>query len=118
MTTQPTVDEYVAAQPEALRAIAEKLIPVIEGVLPGTGAMWHGHPVWSLGTAPGRNPVCLIKAYPSYLTFGVWQGRRITDGSGRLETKGMPHVKLRTPEDIDEALFTEWLHQARALEQL
>ena len=117
MTKYATVDEYVAAQPEALRAIAEKLIPVIEAVLPGAGAMWHGHPVWSLGAAPGRNAVCLVKAYPSYLTFGIWQGRQITDASGRLDISGgMPHVKLRTVEDIDPQLFTEWLQQGRNLE--
>jgi hypothetical protein len=28
----------------------------------------------------------------------------------------MAHAKLRTPEDIDEPLFADWLHQARELE--
>ncbi len=25
--------------------------------------VWHGHPVWSVGSDPGRSPVCLLKAY-------------------------------------------------------
>ena len=113
-----TVDEYVAGQPETLRAIGAAMVPIIEAVLPGTGALWQGHPVWSLGEKPGKKPVCLIKAYASYVTFGLWRGREITDGSGRIDTTtGMAHVKLRTLEDIDAELFTGWLKQAREIEQ-
>jgi hypothetical protein len=113
-----TVDEYLTAQPEPLRAIGEKLVPIIDAVLPGAGALWQGHPVWSLGAAPGKNPVCLLKAYTSYVTFGFWKGREIIDGSGRMDTTlGMAHVKLRTTADIDADLFTGWLTQARDLER-
>ncbi|GAA3605907.1 hypothetical protein GCM10022419_108390 [Nonomuraea rosea] len=113
-----TVDEYLAAQPEPLRAIAEKLLPIIDAVLPGAGALWQGHPVWSLGAAPGKNPVCLIKAYTSYVTFGFWKGRELVDDSGRMDTTGgMAHIKIRTAADIDAELFTAWLMQARDLER-
>jgi len=79
--------------------------------------VWQGHPVWSLGSAPGKNPVCLLKAYNSYVTFGFWRGREITDPSGRMDTSsGMAHVKLRTTDDVDSELFTGWLKQARELE--
>jgi hypothetical protein len=111
-----TVDEYVAAQPEPIRVVGEALLLIIDTVLPGTGGLWHGHPVWGLGEAPGKNPVCLLKAYPSYVTFGFWKGREIIDDSGRMDTSiGMAHVKLRTAADIDADLFTEWLRQARDL---
>lgn len=117
MGTFNTVEEYVAAQPEPLREIAERMQRIVDEVLPGTGAIWHGHPVWSLGPAPGRNPVCLIKAYSSHLAFGLWKGRDIADPSGRLDTgKSIAGVKLRTSDDIDAELFTGWLQQARALE--
>lgn len=113
-----TVDEYLSAQPEPLRAIGEALVPIIDAVLPGAGAMWQGHPVWSLGAAPGKNPVCLLKAYSSYVTFGVWRGREIVDRSGRIDTTGgMAHVKLRSLADIDAELFTDWLKQARDVER-
>jgi hypothetical protein len=111
-----TVDAYLAAQPEPLRAIGEKLVPIIDAVLPGAGALWQGHPVWSLGAAPGKNPVCLLKVYSSYVTFGFWKGREIVDDSGRMDTtSGMAHVKIRTEADIDSELFTGWLMQARDL---
>lgn len=112
-----TIDEYLAAQPEPLRTIGETLVPIIDAALPAAGALWQGHPVWSLGAAPGKNPVCLLKAYTSYVTFGFWKGREILDDSGRMDTtSGMAHVKLRTAADIDAELFTSWLTRARDLE--
>jgi hypothetical protein len=113
-----TVTEYVHALPENQREIAARLLDLIEDALPGTGALWHGHPVWSLGPAPGKQPVCLLKAYPAHLTFGFWRGQEIDDPSSRLEpgARGMANVKLRTTDDLDNDLFATWLRQARELE--
>lgn len=47
-------------------------------VLPGAGAIWHGQPVWSMGPVPSKVPVCLLKAYPTYLDLWVLAGREIT----------------------------------------
>ncbi|MCM0677679.1 DUF1801 domain-containing protein [Micromonospora phytophila] len=95
-------------------------MPLIETALPGAGAVWHGHPVWSLGPAPGTSPVCYIKSYSAYLTFGFWRGQEVIDPSGRLEAgaRAMASVKLRTLADIDTELFTTWLRAARDLEGL
>lgn len=114
----PTVEEYFASLPAGLRVVAERLQPILDSELPGAGAVWHGHATWSLGDAPGKSPVCLAKAYPSYLTFSFWRGQAIQDPSGRLESgaRGMAGVKLRTVDDIDPDLFADWLRQARALE--
>ena len=49
--------------PSAVR----RLIDAAHPDCPGT--IWHGHPIWSIGSDPGTNPVCLLKAYPSYITF-------------------------------------------------
>jgi hypothetical protein len=113
-----SVADYIAALPASQREIAAKLLPLIAEVLPGTDAVWHGHPVWSLGPAPGKSPVCLVKAYPKHVTFGFWRGQDIKDSSGRLEpgARQMASVKLRSTTDIDPGLFTDWLNQARALE--
>jgi hypothetical protein len=117
MGTFTCVEEYLASLTGPLAEAGEKTRPVIDAVLPGAGAIWHGHPVWSLGATAGKTPVCLLKAYPSYLTFGLWRGREISDPSGRLDTrKGMAHVRLRTTADVDAELFTDWLRQARDLE--
>ncbi|SHF62831.1 DUF1801 domain-containing protein [Streptoalloteichus hindustanus] len=119
MTTSTAVQDYFAARPATQRQIADELVPLIEAVLPGAGAVWHGHPVWSLGVAPGKSPVCYVKAHAQHVTFGVWRGQEITDPSGRLEpnARTMTSVKLRAAADIDAELFGSWLRQARELEQ-
>lgn len=113
-----TVHDYLASLPESQRQIADKLLPLIETALPGAGAIWQGHPVWSLGDKPGKSPVCYIKAYSAYVTFGFWRGQEIDDPSGRLEpnARAMSSVKLHTLADLDPDLFTTWLRQARDLE--
>lgn len=118
MTKFATVTDYVDSLPENQREITTLLLDVIEDALPGTGALWHGHPVWSLGPAPGKQPVCLVKAYPAHVTFGFWRGQEIDDPSGRLEpgSRGMAAVKLRSTDDVDAELFASWLRRARELE--
>jgi hypothetical protein len=113
-----TVLDYVDALPETQRRIAERLVRLVETELPGTGAVWHGHPVWSLGPAPGKSPVCLIKAHTGHVTFSLWRGQDVDDPSGRLTpgARTMAGVKLRTADDIDPDLFAGWLRQAAALE--
>lgn len=113
-----TVAEYAAKLDQPLREIAEKLQTIIDAALPQPGAVWHGHPVWSLGAAPGKTPVAFFKAYSSYVTFGLWRGQEISDPTGRLEptSRQMAVVKLRSMADIDPELFTTWLGQAQALE--
>ncbi|MFC8080139.1 DUF1801 domain-containing protein [Streptomyces sp. NPDC057307] len=114
-----TVDAYLASLDDSLRGVAEDVRKVVDAALTGVDpAMWHGHPVWSLGVAPGERPVALIKAYSSYVTFGLWKGQQINDPSGRLEAaaREMAGVKLRSGADIDVELFTGWLRQARELE--
>ncbi|MBB5800954.1 hypothetical protein F4560_000722 [Saccharothrix ecbatanensis] len=112
-----TVAEYVHSLPEKQREIAVRLLDLIEDALPGTGAVWHGHPVWSLGPTPGKQPVCLVKAYPAHVTFGFWRGQEIEDLSGRLEPGArMAALKLRSTDDVNDDLFTAWLRQALELE--
>lgn len=113
------ISDYLSGLDAPLREIGQRMRPVIDAALPGaTSGMWHGHPVWGLGT-PGKQPICLLKAYTSYITFGLWRGQDITDPSGRLKAgaRRMASVKLASTEDIDEVLFTGWLRQALALEQ-
>ncbi|MET8855070.1 DUF1801 domain-containing protein [Streptomyces sp. NPDC004579] len=102
-----------------LRDIGERARHVIDSVLPdGSGAMWHGHPAWSLGDKPGRTPVCLLKAHTSYVTFGLWRGQDVPDPSGRLVAgaRRMASVKLGRADEIDPDLFSAWLRHAVALE--
>jgi hypothetical protein len=109
------VDEYIAAIPEPLRAVAERTRQVIDANLDGAdSAIRWAHPTWSLG----KTPVCYLKVASKHLTFGFWHGASIDDPSGRLESSGevMAHVKLRDVGDVDAKLFADWLKQARAIE--
>ncbi|MEH1125298.1 DUF1801 domain-containing protein [Micromonospora sp. CPCC 206061] len=114
------VDDYLTGLTTELREIGEAARPLIDEALPdATGVMWHGHPVWGLGKAPGRRPICLLKAYTSYVTFGLWRGQQISDRSGRLipGARQMASVRLTSAADIDAPLFADWLRQAHALEE-
>ena len=110
-----TVEEYLADRRQPLRDTGEALRTAVAAALPeAEDTLWHGHPTWKLG----RIPVCSAKAYTRHLTFGVWQGARVDDPSGRLVPTGadqMASLKLRVPEDVDGELIARWLHQARDL---
>jgi len=119
MTKPTTIDEYLAALPEPLREVGAKARDLVDVALPDVGsALWHGHPTWSAGAAPGKAPVCFLKAYTSYVTFGFWRGRAVDDPSGRFApgAREKASVKLYGLADVDAVLFTGWLHQALALE--
>ena len=113
------IEGYLARLDRPLRDIGAAMRPVIEAALPGTtGVLYHGHPIWGLGDSPGRRPICLLKAYRSYVTFGLWRGQDVADPSGRLiaGARRMASVKLASPDDIDPALFTGWLRAGLELE--
>ncbi|MEJ7839887.1 MAG: DUF1801 domain-containing protein [Thermomicrobiales bacterium] len=113
-----TVEEYYGSLESPLRKVAEKLGTVIDSAIPDCKhAMWHGSPVWSFGPAPGKQPVALIKAYPKYVTFGLWRGRDVDDPKQKIDTKGsMAGVKYASVEEVDSVQLTIWLQQARDLE--
>jgi hypothetical protein len=106
-----TVDEYIEAVPEPLRGAAAAARAVIDAEL-GEGIIWHGHPVWMLD----EKPVALLKAYTAFVTFGLFQGQRVDDASGRLQpaARRMASVRLRAVADVDEALFTGWIREAQS----
>ena len=116
MARHATIDEYIAALPPDLAAVARAARSVIDARLDGAeSAIKWAHPTWSIG----KQPVCYLKAASRHVTFGFWRGASIADPSGRLETSGevMAHAKLRSPEDVDDELFADWLRQARDLSQ-
>ncbi|WP_328450564.1 DUF1801 domain-containing protein [Streptomyces sp. NBC_00386] len=117
--TSSDITVYLNGLDGPLRDIGERTRHVIDSALPDdSGALWHGHPTWSLGDKPGRAPVCLLKASTSYVTFGLWRGQDVADPSGRLVAgaRRMASVKLGRADEIDPALFSAWLRHAIALE--
>ncbi|OKJ40094.1 DUF1801 domain-containing protein [Streptomyces sp. CB01580] len=114
------VEEYVAGLATGpFRDIVEKLIPLIDAALPdANSAVYHQAPTWSAGEAPGKGPVCYVRAYSKYVTFGFWRGQELDDPSGRLQpgARIMGQAKLASVDEIDEKLFADWLKQAGELE--
>ena len=106
-----TVDDYIEALPEPLRSAAAEARGVIDAEL-GEGVIWHGHPVWMMG----KTPVALLKAYTTFVTFGLFQGQLVEDPSGRLQpaARRMASVRLRAAADVDEALFAGWIRDAQS----
>ncbi|MFE1287715.1 DUF1801 domain-containing protein [Streptomyces sp. NPDC058751] len=117
--TSSDITAYLDGLDGPLRDIGERVGHVVDSALPAdSGALWHGHPTWSLGDKPGRTPVCLLKAYTSYVTFGLWRGQDVADPSGRLVAgaRRMASVKLSRADEVDPTLFSAWLRHAVALE--
>lgn len=107
-----TLDEFIAELDTPARETAESLRAILDAALPtAAGQLWHGHPVW----LDGKNPIVGFKPFPRWTTFMIWNGSPITDASGRLESGArMSTVKLAGAEEIDAALFADWLKQATA----
>ena len=64
----------------------------------------------------GKTPVALLKAYTTFVTFGLFQGQLVEDPSGRLQpaARRMASVRLRAAADVDEALFAAWIRDAQS----
>jgi hypothetical protein len=114
MAAPPSIDAYIAALPAPLAETARATRALIDRHLDdAAGAVMWGHPTWSVG----HDPVCYLRATDDALLFGFWNGGTLDDPSGRMQAHGsiMGHATLRGPEDVDDALFADWLRQARAL---
>ena len=115
MAKHATIDEYMAALPAPLVAVASEARRVIDSEFEGAdSAIKWAHPTWTIG----KRPVCYLRGASQHATFGFWRGASIDDPSGRLETscEVMAHAKLRTIDDVDAELFADWRMQARQLE--
>ncbi|MEV0650369.1 DUF1801 domain-containing protein [Phytomonospora sp. NPDC050363] len=114
-----TVTEYIAGLDGETAAVAAELRGAIDAAMPeGTGAVWHGHPVWSLGAKPGQTPVCFIKAYKNHVALGFWRGGELAAPGAALDVnpRGMGSLKVRALADVDTERFTAWVREALALE--
>ncbi|KFF60185.1 hypothetical protein JF66_06205 [Cryobacterium sp. MLB-32] len=111
-----TMDAYVARPTGPLAAVVTALRAKLDIGLPETSTeMWHGHPVW----LDDGVPVAGFKAYPTFVTVLFWRGQAIKDDSGKLNASGsaeMAEFKLRSIDDLDEALFDGWIQQVSELD--
>lgn len=109
------IDDYIAAQPEAMRPVCTALASVLEANLErAEGVVWHGHPVWMIGTTP----VAGFKAASKAVTVMLWRGQDI-DAPGLTPSGSfrMASTKVASVEQVDAGRLGAWLRAIEALEE-
>jgi hypothetical protein len=115
---EASIESYIATLDEPLAAVAITLRDHIDSSIPGAERrIWHGHPVWMVGS----KPVAGFKAYPKYVTFMLWRGQEVADETGSLQaagSAGMATVKVSNAAKVHGPVLRHWLEQAAALESV
>jgi hypothetical protein len=107
-----TVDQLLEEADPPMRALANQLRRIIRKALPKSQELvkW-GNPTYLVD---GKN-VVWIMVYRDHVNLGFFQGAKMKltrlEGTG----KGLRHVKVRRPGEIDEKEFTRLLVQAAVL---
>ncbi len=96
------VDTYVKKLPPDTRAVVEALRRLIFEVAPNAREELN----WGQPWYAGKKGVCYIAAFRDHINLGFARGAELADPAGRLEGtgKGMRHVKIRNPQEIDAAV--------------
>ncbi len=107
-----TVDQFLEGVDPELRELAQRVRRIIKVAMPGAQELvkW-GNPTYVVN---GKN-VAWIMVYKDHVNLGLFQGAKLK--SKRLEGtgKGLRHVKVRQPGDIDGKEFTRLIKEAVAM---
>lgn len=105
-----TVEQYVTGHKGWQREVLTTLRGIIQAAAPDVeeSIMWS-QPVFSM-----NGPVCFIKAYKDYITFGFWRGTEISDSEGLLsgDLTMMRTMTLRSAKDVRRETFEDMVKQA------
>ena len=108
-----TVDDYVAAIPSPLTAVAEALRATVRAAAPDAkeSIKW-GQPVYDSG-----GPFAALKAYPRWVTLTFWRGAALADPTGILAGDGdrMKHARFASVEEVRAAPVADLVRAAVAL---
>ncbi|MDJ0828076.1 MAG: DUF1801 domain-containing protein [Rhodobacter sp.] len=113
---EPTVDLYIAARPEPVRALLDEMRLRLGTLLPGVEPrMKWGAPVWD--GADGQ-PAIYLYGGKDHVNVGFVQGATLADPDGLLQARGDKggHVKLwpgRPVPDGLEALIVQAAGEGR-----
>jgi len=113
---EKTIEGYIAGLEKWQAEIVSQVASIIRKAAPqATESIKWAQPVYE-----SNGPFAYIKAFKNAVNFGFWRGVDLVDPKGVLQGTGdkMRHVKLTSLEDIDEALFTDFINQALVLNQL
>ena len=108
-----TVDDYIAAVPAPLTAVAEALRAAVREAAPDAreSIKW-GQPVYDMG-----GPFAALKAYPRWVTLTFWRGGTLADPTGILAGDGdrMKHARFATVDEVQAAPVGDLVRAAVAL---
>lgn len=107
---EPTVEGYLAGVTGDLGEAAAVLRQLVLDAAPSASeSIKWGQPVYE-----ENGPFCYFKVNTDHITFGFWRGAELEDPDRRLLGDGerMKHVAIRSPDDIDDDLLSDWVRQA------
>lgn len=107
------VDDWVKAKARGEQLdIVRSLLILARKVAPkATISIKWGQPV-----VDENGPLAFIKVAKAHVTFGFWRGAQLTDPQGLLEGgERMKHVKIASPDALDEKALSAFLRQAVSL---
>lgn len=107
------VDEWIAKKASGWhKTVVDRLLRLVRKSAPAASvSIKWGQPVVEHG-----GPMAFIKVAKAHVTFGFWRGAELTDDAGVLEGgERMKHVKITSPDAIDERMLSAFVKQAAAL---
>ncbi len=98
-----TVDELPEVVGNPRREALEKMRAIVKRALPGVveSIKW-GQPVYEYR---GSNVICFM-IYDDHVNFGLFMGAKLKPKRLEGTGKGLRHVKVTRPDDVDEREFT------------
>jgi len=104
------VTDYISNAPAGQKEIMETIRKLIHKSVPGVTEEFK----WSRPVFNAPKGFAYLKTSKAYVTLGFYNAQKLDDPENRLEGTGkdMRHVKLKTPDDIDPELFSEWIRKA------
>ena len=107
---EKTVDSHIA-QLEAWQAeiVVEVRQIILEAAPEADESIKWAQPVYEI-----NGPFAYLKAFKNSVNFGFWRGVDFNDLEGLLQDTGekMRHFKLANLDDINEAIFSDYVQQA------
>ena len=108
--TEKTVDGYIAQLEDWKAQIVSAVRQIILEAAPEADeSIKWAQPVYDI-----NGPFAYIKAFKNSVNFGFWRGVDIEDPEGLLQGSGekMRHFKLTSLDDVNPAVFTDYVQQA------
>lgn len=106
---------YNAAQPDAYRAVCERLAAEIDRALPeAENRIWHAHPVWFLD----GNPVAGYSVQKPGVRLMFWSGADFDEPALNIVGKKFRDASIfyRDAAAIDAGALRRWLARARDIQ--